>query len=535
MRSTLLALSLSLLAVSVVPAQETQPGPGPAPSNPGKPSEPGLGSPGLGTPGDRKGPPPPAVALTTRDVKADEPPRVVRVNVTNQSWDFTRPWGKRPPYSRRAVGAVLTGKRVLVSAELVGNANYVEFELPDGGGRTPATIEAVDYECNLAVLRGEDEKFLDGFKPFELTDAKVGDTINIWQLENTGVVLATAGPLTTVEVSRYPADDSMLLVYRSTASIQFRDSSFVLPAVKAGKLAGLVVRYDNSANSAEIVPSPVIQHFLNDAAKAPYDGFPRTGMGFANTRDPQLRRYAGIKPGGGIYVTQVLKDGPAAIAGLKSGDIILSIDGHAIDQDGNYADPDYGKIALIHLLSTRHYVGDVVKFSIEREGVKQEVPVTLSHRDVHSYTIEPYVIDRAPKFYILGGLILQELSRQYLKEFGNDWVKRAPPELVYYDRYQNELFADGPKKVVILSRVLPMPSTLGYEELHHLRVTKINGVELQSLADVPAALAKPQDGVHKIEFDTDPHMIFLDAAGLTADQEALVKNYRLPTTQRLED
>jgi membrane-associated protease RseP (regulator of RpoE activity) len=144
-------------------------------------------------------------------------------------------------------------------------------------------------------------------------------------------------------VSRYSIDESTLLVYRSTASIQFRDSSFVLPAVKAGKLAGLVVRYDNGANSAEIIPSPVINHFLKDAAKAPYEGFPRTGMGFANTRDPQLRRYAGIKPGGGIYVTQVLKDGPAATAGLKIGDIILSIDGNPIDQDGNYVDPDYGK------------------------------------------------------------------------------------------------------------------------------------------------------------------------------------------------
>jgi hypothetical protein len=131
----------------------------------------------------------------------------------------------------------------------------------------------VDYECNLAVLRGDDDKFLDSFKPFELTDAKVGDTLNIWQLENTGVVLATAGPLTTVEVSRYPVDESSLLVYRSTASIQFRDSSFVLPVVKAGKLAGLVVRYDNGANSAEIIPTPVIQHFLKDAAKAPYEVF----------------------------------------------------------------------------------------------------------------------------------------------------------------------------------------------------------------------------------------------------------------------
>lgn len=530
MRTALLALSVSLFLPWITSAQEQ--------SSPLPPDAPGKGEPGLGGPSASpkgKASVAPAPALVKTDVKADEPPRVVRVNVTNQPWDFSRPWGKRPPYSRRAVGAVLTGKRVLVSAELVANTNYVEFELPDGSGRTPASIEAVDYECNLAVLKGEDEKFLDNFKPFELTDAKVGDTVSIWQLESTGVVLATPGPLTTVEVSPYPIDQSSFLVYRSTASIQFRDSSYVLPAVKGGKLAGLVVRYDNNANSAEIVPTPVIQHFLKDAAKAPYEGFPRTGMAFANTRDPQLRRYAGIKSSGGIYVTQVLKESPAAAAGLKIGDLIYSIDGHPIDQDGNYNDPDYGKIALIHLVSTRHNVGDVLKFSIEREGAKQDLQVTLAHRDVRSYTIEPYVIDRPPKFFILGGLILQELSRQYLKEFGADWVKRAPQELVYLDRYQNELFADGPKKIVILSRVLPMPSTLGYEELHHLRVTKVNGVELQSLADMPLALEKAQDGVHKIEFDADPGMIFLEAAGLTADQDALVKNYRLPTTQRLED
>ena len=51
-------------------------------------------------------------------VKPDAPLSVVRVNVTNQPWDFGRPWGKRPPFSRRAIGTVLTGNRVLVTAEL---------------------------------------------------------------------------------------------------------------------------------------------------------------------------------------------------------------------------------------------------------------------------------------------------------------------------------------------------------------------------------------------------------------------------------
>jgi S1-C subfamily serine protease len=468
------------------------------------------------------------------DVKAaEDTPRVVRVNVTTQNWDFLRPWGKRQPFTKRAVGAVLTGKRVLVSAELVANANYIEFEMPEGGRKTPASVEVVDYESNLAVLKGDDDNFLSGFRPFELTEGKVGETLEIWQLENTGVVLSTPAPITTVEVAHYPTDDSSFLVYRATASIQFRDSSFVLPVIRNSRLAGLVVRYDNSSNSAEIIPTPVIQHFLKDAAKGPYKGFPRTGMGFSNTRDPQLRRYVGLNGNGGVYVTQVVPDGPAAEAGIKQGDIILAVDGKPIDQDGNYVDPTYGKLALIHLVAGQHYIGESLKISLQREGKKMEVDLKLAHRDPQDFVIEPYVIDRAPKFFILGGLVLQELSRQYLKDFGAEWTKRAPQEFLYMDHHQHELFEKGPKKIVILSRVLPMPSTIGYEELHHLRVTKINGMELQSLEDVPAALAKAENGIHRIEFDSDPGVIFLDAATLAADEKALTQNYRLPATKRL--
>src|SRR4051812_27229664 len=89
-------------------------------------------------------------------VKPGEADHIVRVNVTNQNWDFSRPWGKRAPYSRRAIGAVLPHGRVLITAELVANATYIELEMPDGSGKTPAQVELVDYECNLALLRGDD-------------------------------------------------------------------------------------------------------------------------------------------------------------------------------------------------------------------------------------------------------------------------------------------------------------------------------------------------------------------------------------------
>jgi len=477
-----------------------------------------------------------AQGLRADDVKAENPSSVVRVNVTNQPWDFAHPWGKHPPYSRRAIGTILAGNRVLVTAELVANANYVEFETAEGGQKVPASVEVVDYEANLALLKTDDPDFLKPYKPLELTHANIGDTLSVWQLESNGALLVTKGPMTTAEVTRYPTDDSPLLVYRMTTPLQFRDSSFTLPVVKDGKLAGLVMRYDNTTNNAEVLPAPVIEHFLTDAKKAPYEGFARVGIVSSPTRDPQFRRYLGLtaETPGGVYIAEVLSDGPAAKGSVEQGDVLLEVDNHPVDSDGNYKDEEYGKIAIAHLFSTKRYDGDGVKLTVFRKGAKKELTVTLKHRPVESYVIEPYVNDRAPKFYILGGLVLQELSRQYLKEYGADWQKKAPEQFVYYDRQQNELFKNGPKKIVFLNRVLPSDLTIGYEELGQLIVTRINGVTIQSLADVPQALEQATDGLHKIEFDSEPRFIYLDAAAVAAAQGDFQRKYRLPAMQRLD-
>lgn len=477
----------------------------------------------------------PAEVAPIATVETETVLSVVRVNVTNQPWEFGRPWGKRPPYSRRAIGAVITGDRVLVTAELVANANYVEFETASGGQKVPASVEVVDYESNLALLKTDEPGFLKGLKPLQIAASNVGDLLSVWQLESNGNLLVTKGALTTAEVSRYPLDDSPLLIYRATAPLQFRDSSFTLPVVRDGALTGIVMRYDTTTNNADIIPAPVIQHFLKDALTLPYEGVPRVGMGFALTRDPQFRRYLGLTDPaiGGVYVSELVKDGPAEKAGIQIGDIMVKADGRAVDQDANYLDPDYGRIAVSHLFSTRHFAGETITLTILRKGETKEVPVALAHRDVQSYVIEPYVIDRAPRFYILGGLVLQELSRQYLKEWGNDWTKKAPAQFVYYDKQQAELFADGPKKLVFLSRVLPSAATVGYEDLQMIVVKRINGVELQSIADVPAALEKAVDGLHKVELDGDPSTIYLDAGVVAGASQALMRKYRLPSLQQL--
>lgn len=460
---------------------------------------------------------------------------VVRVNSTNQNYDFFRPWSKKNPYVRHGLGAVLAGNRVVVTAELITNHSYIELERAESGERIDAKVLCVDYEANLALLQPTAPAFLNGLKPLELTlDAAVGDRVNVVQLESNDAMVVTPGPITTVEVSRYQLESAGFLIYRLSLPLQYREGSFTAPVIKEGRLAGILMRYDPRAQSVDVLPAPVIDHFLKDFDGGLYHGFPRLGMEFAAMRDPQLRHYAKAPAGGGVYVTEILRDSPAAQAGIEVGDVLLNIGGHAIDQDGNYDEPLYGRISLNHLVSTRSFVEQKLPVQIAREGKLQTVEVTLRHQPAVDYVSEPYVIDRAPRYFVAGGLIFQELSRQYLKEWAGDWQKQAPQRLVYLDRYQNDLGKDGRKRVVILSQVLPAASNVGYEELNSQVVTAINGVRLKSLDDVPTALGKPVEGFHKVEFEDSPKAIYLDAAHLEENDKEIQQRYSVPNLVRLK-
>ncbi len=447
---------------------------------------------------------------------------IVRVNVTSQKYNFFRPWQKDAPASRRALGAILENNQVLVTAELAANATYIELELPDTGEKTTAQVDAVDYEANLALLSplAGESSILEGKVPLEIaSDPRIGDTLEVWQIQDNGTARITRGELVNAEVASYFLSSSLFLSYQLKASLQYQSGSFTLPVIHEGRLAGLLLGYNSADQISKIVATPIIRHFLKEVRKDKdaYPGFPNLGIAYAQTLDDQLRGFTGLnKDQGGVYITRVLKDSSADQAGLEVGDVLLQLGDYAIDPRGNYDDPLYGKLNLSHIVRGNAYVGDRIPMKILRDGEVVDITATLKRKGASEYLVDPYMFDRGPKFIILGGLIFQELSQPYLQAWGDKWRTQAPFKLIHAQAYQEPYEEEGREKIVFLSRVLRTPTTLGYERLSHLILTQVNGKPVNSLTDLDAALRQPIDGIHHIEFSDFPKIIHVDA--LEAEQ-----------------
>lgn len=459
---------------------------------------------------------------------------LVRVRASIQPYDQFRPWQKKSPYGLNGTGVVLPGGKVLATAALVANRTEVGLEKPGSAEKCAAEVEAIDYEANLALLQPTDKNFLKGFAGVVLGPAlRAGDKTEVWQLERNGEMLRNQAEILSAGVGRYPSDEAGFLLYGVRVSLPKRDDSYTLPLMKDGQLAGMMMGYDRDSQEGTAIPIPMIEHFLKDAADGKYEGFPTLGVSWSTLRDPNLREEVMAPKSGGLLLTRVNPRGTAGRAGLKEGDVLLSVDGFKLDEDGNYRDSLYGPTAVGNLIRTKPTVGSVARFRISRNGKEMDLTGTYDRKAREEVSIPTLQFDQAPKYLVVGGMVFQELTGVYLQEWGDKWSERAPQRLVEYFTFQQEKRQDPDKKVVFLSQVLPSPITLGYQQLSGLVLEKMNGLEIKNLAELAKAVDEISSGDIVFEFRDEPGKLILQADGLPAISEKIGKDYRLPALRRL--
>ena len=460
---------------------------------------------------------------------------ILRVNVTRQGFYPRRPWQPEPPVSVSAIGVIRPGGRVLVSAETIADHRFIEVEKIDTGQKCQAVVEAVDYEADLALVICRDPGFMEDMQALALADEVLpGDRLEVLQVQPSGRIIASSARVETVELGDYPYGNQFL-VYRLSGSVQNRHDNLTLPVVCGGRLAGLLKPKENPEDIIEATPVPLIAHFLADIADGNYRGFPISGIRSVPTEDPQLRRWAELEPDGlGVLVDNVFAGSAADRAGIRTGDVLMAIDGHSVDSRGYYVDPRLGRIGIAHLIRCGYHVGDRARFTLRREGRLLNADLQMDRPSSEAYLVPPYRHDRPPRYYLINGLVLQELSAPYLKDFGGDWIFNAPISLLYYYQNQYELKRPVGEKIVVLNAVLPTSATIGYEQINNAVIIRINDRPIHRLEDVPLSLETPKDGFQRIDIDLPPFRIYLDPKQSAAVDEEVRQRYDLTTLYNLD-
>jgi serine protease Do len=103
--------------------------------------------------------------------------------------------------------------------------------------------------------------------------------------------------------------------------------------------------------------------------------------------DPEVAKMLKLENQSGVVLSDLLEDSPAVRAGLKERDIVLALDGQPLPR----LKPDRIVAGYFSQEILRHHPGEVIAFTVLRDGARQEIKVTLGD--------EPKLPREAPRHY----------------------------------------------------------------------------------------------------------------------------------------
>lgn len=92
---------------------------------------------------------------------------------------------------------------------------------------------------------------------------------------------------------------------------------------------------------------------------------------------PELRSYFGVANDTGVLVSEAVKGSPAEKAGIRAGDVIVSLDGKGVDSSRAIGEIVRGMKK-----------GDTVKADVRRKGTAQQFLVTVDEREFKRFEVE---------------------------------------------------------------------------------------------------------------------------------------------------
>ncbi|MBK8968322.1 MAG: Do family serine endopeptidase [Lewinellaceae bacterium] len=291
---------------------------------------------------------------------------------------FGRPF-ESPNQRNRAPLRMGQGSGVLISPDgyivtnnhVVADADDLEVTLHDNRSYK-ATLIGTDPTTDLALIRIKEKEL--PTLPFVNSDnVKVGE----W-------VMAVGNPFnltSTVTAGIVSAKGRNINILRE----QFAVESFIQTdaAINPGNSGGALVNLQggligiNTAIASPTgtysgygfaVPANIVQKVVEDLLK--YGVVQRGVLGvMIRTVDGKLQKEMNLDVTTGAYVDSLLENSAAAAAGIRTGDVIVAIDGTSIENSPKLQET-----------IARHRPGDAVQVQVNRKGSLKTFEVTLNNR-----------------------------------------------------------------------------------------------------------------------------------------------------------
>ncbi|MEJ0023119.1 MAG: Do family serine endopeptidase [Alphaproteobacteria bacterium] len=271
-------------------------------------------------------------------------------------------------------GFIISADGVIVTNNhVIEDADQIDVILQDGT-RMKATLVGRDTATDLAVLRVKAPKPLPFVKFGDANKARVGDWVvaigNPFGLGGSVSAGIISARNRNIEQGRY--DDFI----QTDAAINRGKSGGPLFNV-AGEVIGVnTAIYSPGTSGGSVGVGFSLPSDLASSVVSQILQFGETHRGWLGVRlgtiTPEIATRNGLPRPLGAMISGITDGGPAARAGLRPGDIVITYDGKAINED---------RLLTRYVADTP--IGKNVKIDLLRDGKKQTVSVVIARLDEH--------------------------------------------------------------------------------------------------------------------------------------------------------
>jgi len=454
---------------------------------------------------------------------------VVKLFVTQQSWKVSQPWSKSRARQSTCTGFFIK-QGILTNAHCVADATYIEVEVPGVADKIETKTIAVNHQIDLALLKPLNDPRISNISYIEFDSLPNlrEKVVTVGYPSGGRQISFTEGVVSRIDIMRYVHSNIAAPLVQTDASINSGNSGGPVFSDKTGSCLGVATQKSTAGEGlGYFIPSTIIHQFLTDIEDNKIDGIPSLSTFFQTLENPAARQQLKMtRDQNGIRIRAITKSGTLDNV-LQKDDVLLSIDGHNILNDGRVPFKNNGRIWLSYHVATKQ-VGDKLTLTYLRDGKVNNIEVKLKP---FRLTLVPRLpkYDEQPNYYLSGGLLFIAVEQRYLWNWGRNWAKNLPNSLKSHlgTRYGE----DGLEQLVIISEVFDASVNKGYSgEIENIRVINVNGKAIYRLSDVKEAMENETGDFHIFELEGDIHVV-LNRKQTQYENRLIQKRYGIPKSR----